>query len=310
MWFSARPTGRPRRRWISLQYNGGNGFTLFGVDVNDFMGYGVSGAGDVNGDGFDDLLIGAESGDAAANAKPNAGESYVVFGKADWSLTPTLELATLNGTNGFTLFGIDIGDESGFAVSGAGDVNGDGFGDLLIGAQAAAAAGNAKFLAGESYVVFGKTDWSASPTLDLATLNGTNGFTLFGIDVGDESGFAVSGGGDVNGDGFDDLLIGTAEVEKSHVVFAGSYGAPPRSPNLFDTTRRLLVPAFNGVGADIQIVLKVSRTPERSACMPRQHWDRSALPSRSRMLAHPETGRSVWTWTTLQESRRSRSTSS
>ena len=62
------------------------------------------------------------------------------------------------------------------------DVNGDGFGDVLIGAPGAAAAGNAKPAAGESYLVFGKRNWSASPTLDLATLNGTNGVTLFGVD--------------------------------------------------------------------------------------------------------------------------------
>jgi hypothetical protein len=185
--------------------NGTNGFMLFGVDVNDESGCELSGVGDVNGDGFDDLLIGAHLGAAAENSKPSAGESYVVFGKANWS--STLDLATLNGSNGFTLFGVDGGDKSGGAVSGAGDVNGDGFDDLLIGAYFASPTGYAQG-AGESYVVFGKPNWSATPTLDLATLNGTNGFTLFGGDTGDFSGRAVSGAGDVNGDGFDDLLIG------------------------------------------------------------------------------------------------------
>jgi hypothetical protein len=194
--------------------NGTTGFTLFGVDTNDLSGHAVGSAGDVNGDGFDDLIIGADAGDGQGNNRVDAGETYVVFGKADWTATPRMNLADLNGTNGITLYGNDAGDHSGLAVSGAGDVNGDGYADILIGAPQAASLGNSKVNAGESYLVFGKADWSSTPSLVLspATLNGTNGVTLSGVDAGDHSGASVSGAGDVNGDGFADLVIGAYDA--------------------------------------------------------------------------------------------------
>ncbi|MCX7396273.1 MAG: FG-GAP repeat protein, partial [Planctomycetales bacterium] len=80
----------------------------------------MSSAGDVNGDGFDDMIIGAGGGDASGNAKSGAGESYVIFGSA--SLPSTIDLATL-GTAGITIFGAETYDYSGRSVSSAGDVN-------------------------------------------------------------------------------------------------------------------------------------------------------------------------------------------
>lgn len=193
---------------IQLGSLGLGGVTIYGVDAADLSGRAVSGIGDINGDGYDDILIGALAGSGAGNALPAGGEAYVVFGKADWSSTPTLELSTLDGTNGFVVTPVDGGDRLGAAVSGAGDVNGDGFDDLMIGAYRAAGTSNAKSTSGETYVVFGKSSWTSTPTLNVGALNGTNGFTLLGAGTGDQSGRALSSAGDVNGDGFDDLIIG------------------------------------------------------------------------------------------------------
>src|SRR4029453_2599424 len=132
------------------------------------------------------------------NVEPyGPGESYVVFGKANWAGTMSLDLATLDGTNGFRLVGIDAFDVTGKSVSSAGDVNGDGFADLIVGAPYAGAT-----VEGESYVVFGKASWAGTPSLDLANLDGTNGFRLTGIDAADFGGFAVSPAGGVKRDGF------------------------------------------------------------------------------------------------------------
>ncbi len=204
---------------IDLASLGPSGVTIFGIDGSDFSGRSVSGAGDVNGDGFDDVMIAADQGGGSGNGEQFAGETYVIFGQA--SLPPTIELASL-GSAGITIFGADAGDQSGYSVSSAGDVNGDGFDDMLIGAFAAAGSGNAKTFAGESYVVFGKASLPA--TIDLGSL-GSAGVTIFGADAGDNSGASVSSAGDVNGDGFGDLVIGAIS----------SSGAGNAEPNAGET---------------------------------------------------------------------------
>ena len=220
--------------------DGSNGFILNGIDALDQSGFAVSDAGDINGDGLDDLIIGALGGDPDGNS--SAGESYVVFGNSN-GFSSSLNLADLDGNNGFTINGIDPFDQSGYSVSGAGDVNGDGLDDLIIGARAAGPNGNT--VAGESYVVFGNSNGFSS-TLNLSDIDGNNGFVINGIDVEDQSGFSVSGAGDVNGDGFDDLIIGAPYADpdsnnaagESYVIFgfdSSTNGATEGPDQLFGT---------------------------------------------------------------------------
>src|SRR4028119_1298628 len=195
--------------------NGSNGFAINGIAAYDDSGSSVSSAGDVNGDGFDDLIIGAIIADP--NGISSAGQSYVVFG-SNSGFGASFNLSTLNGSNGFAINGIAAFDNSGRLVSSAGDVNGDGFDDLIIGARGADP--NGLIYAGQSYVVFGSNSGFGAG-LNLSDLDGSNGFAINGIAAYDQSGWSVSSAGDVNGDGFDDLIIGTNGAEPNGINRAG-----------------------------------------------------------------------------------------
>lgn len=176
----------------------------------DMAGYSIATAGDVNGDGFDDLIIGAPQADSVGNTLVNAGEAYVILGRPDWGAE--ISLATIAaGNGGYVLFGIDPassegigGDSAGFSVSAAGDFDGDGYADLLIGAPPAHSLNNARPFAGEAYLVYGSNLTGA-----VAFPGTSKADDLAGTAAG-ESMVGGQGSDTLNGRGGADVLVGGA----------------------------------------------------------------------------------------------------
>ncbi len=192
--------------------DGSNGFTLIGDDVFVKIGEALSAAGDFNGDGVDDLLVGSSRG-------VGVGKAHVIFGHTGAFTAELFDVSTLNGANGVTINGLQSHDLAGHSVSGAGDVNGDGVDDIIIGARNIDFQG--KSVAGAAFVVFGHTG-AFGAEIELADINGTNGFTMFGVTAGDLLGNSVSGAGDINADGFSDVIIGAPNGLLSGQSFDGA----------------------------------------------------------------------------------------
>ncbi|NBB16572.1 hypothetical protein GVN21_14510 [Caulobacter sp. SLTY] len=181
---------------------------LIGWGYNGKHGYAVSGAGDMNGDGFDDFVI---TSNAISSPAFNAGAAYVVFGSA---VPPaTLSLQSLNGSNGFIVQTNQQSAALGTSVSKAGDVNDDGYDDIIIGAPFG--QNGTQY----AYVIYGGTSFSA--VISAPALDGIKGFIIQGLGGHDRTGWSVTGGGDVNGDGVDDILV-TAVQASFDATAAGS----------------------------------------------------------------------------------------
>lgn len=180
--------------------DGTNGFAIEGTVGDERRGSTVAGPGDINGDGIDDLIIGSSS---------TLADDIVIYGANSFPALITVN--DINSTNGFI-----IDTPGSDQVAALGDVNGDGINDFIIGVP---------HWSGQSWVIFGRTS-NFPVSIDVSWLDGINGFRTSSFS-GSRPAYKVGGAGDVNNDGFNDILIGnwdSSNTAISYLVFGKSTG--------------------------------------------------------------------------------------
>ena len=202
--------GRTATTPIDLNSLGTAGVQIDAAAPSDSLGADVANVGDLNGDGKDDIAIGANQADPGGS---NSGATYIVLGRTS---TTSMNAGSL-GIGGFTIEGAATMENGGSAVANAGDVNADGRDDLVIGAFSANA--NSRTQSGSAFVVFGQ---AVPGDVDLASL-GSAGFRMDGALPGDFFGFSVAGIGDINDDGRDDMAIGAPNADFGGTASGSTY---------------------------------------------------------------------------------------
>lgn len=200
------------------------GIRIEGAQPNDLFGAGVAAAGDVNGDGRPDLLIGAPDahrGATRAGDYKGEGAAYVIYTRPGMS---SVEARQLPPDGGFRIDGAATFGTLGASLAGLGDVNGDGLADIAVSAPTAGPRGPYTNGPGITYFIYGSR---AGATIDTKHFVRRQGFIVTslyakGNDAVEGLGGDLDAGGDVNGDGHRDFILGGGSSDYSAVVYGTS----------------------------------------------------------------------------------------